>query len=317
MSDSPICPVLGSDITDLSAFGGSVAELLRHGLVHDDLQAPLIEHVLEGREPTTEQFAAINKRATSRSHSFVVEPRLVLAALLALPDEAIARMAPAVGIRSRPNLKNIIDLAIGVSTNRSATQKSTVDDIVACGERWGWNISDLAASIVVGEFSPGLPAMDGYERFVIDRPSELLAAAQQATTRTSLWRSLSQVSIEALGPFTGLAIDDALGRNEWTRESAHAIATRLPATLAIPTLTTLIETGSAIQRQRAAGVLRSIASSMPNPTRELLDWVECRVEQETAGRARAELELRPRRPRIALNPNHHTSGRRVHRSRPV
>ncbi|MEZ5225846.1 MAG: hypothetical protein R2710_04035 [Acidimicrobiales bacterium] len=148
MADSPTRPKLGTDITDLTPFGGSATEVLRFALAEHDTNSALIDYFVEGTQPDADTVTAINERLKSWVHTLVVEPRLMLAAVLSLPDEAANRTTPFAG--AEPPLTLVTTAAIG-GADRSRglmTDPTTIDDLVACGRRWGWDTGDVIAALV-------------------------------------------------------------------------------------------------------------------------------------------------------------------------
>lgn len=276
-------PVLGHDITDLSPFGGSVAAVLRQGLVKDDAQEALIDYLLEGTKPDPEAETMIQERAADWKLSFVHQPRLILAALLALPDEAVSRAAPIVGLSVPPTLHSVVELNSGRRQLDLTTNPMSTDDLLMCGTRWGWNKQDLVSAIAVGK--PGffqITHLLDWDSFVRLEVELILETAGSLSNRYGLWRALAEVSTEVVELYAAEILLDATSSDRDLRTAALTLSQSLPQSVAIQNLRRHFATASTAERKRIAPMLLAQLSDNMAVPPDFLGWVEDRRAHENS-----------------------------------
>lgn len=289
MANQAARTVLGDDIGDLSPFGGSATAVLREGLEPHDAREAIVQYIVDGTEFSPKSRAIIKERAASRQLSFVAAPRLIIAALLSLPDAATDRGAALFGLQSPLSLRQLVSLNSAYFRHYNSQDKASVDDLLLCGQRWGWGSDELIVGLVNGEYRLGVAALPRLSQFITKHANSLLelaasvgASTNAATPRAGLWASLAGGSAEVLQLFASELMADATSDIEQTRLLSLRLANALPHATAIQELLPLARDTSTAVRKRATSLLLSVLAQRATPPPELFDWVEERIAQESS-----------------------------------
>ena len=266
---------LGSDILDLSPFGGRWEAALAEVLGSERVVAEMVKtmsqraHQLDGDSELMRRLAV----------AWRTEPRLMIAVGAAMDPALRSPFGRGWGYNCNWSAAGVIAAAwlrpdcTGREHPGSAHGILSVADMDRLAPVLGWPSDALISCVVAAStWGPAFAQLEGAERYVVENAAVIGAAlappARQAAV--PLWRLLDAIGPGAVAPFANELAHAAAATSKAVRKEATAILAKLPSEVIEAELKAVAEAGGASQTSHALDALARLAD--PDRLPELARW---------------------------------------------